>query len=293
MTVIGINLPVDYIGNYLLVGMGDSGRKYRSFVSNHTDLVHAKYTGMAWLMAGFSSRVIDLKFGFAADAADAPEIVQRYTDIQEVIAQALTHGVVIAESLQVEPPVVPWPLTEEEFFAFLKKQSDLPPTYQNKIVAALSLRGNTHVKNPKTEGVLCGHIGHQEVDHPPYEPLRRGWGYCSLCVNAKQILHDDHEREIAPERNTWQFRNPDKPLPERYRFLPLWKERVDFILNGRSVSAPPGEISYETIIEMAKARADSTVTYYSQNVRPGSLLPGESILACDGMVFNAYWTGLA
>jgi hypothetical protein len=74
-----------------------------------------------------------------------------------------------------------------------------------------------------------------------------------------------------------------------YAPTPAAQTRVGITVNGRGMSVPAGEISYESVVKLAFPEIEPgfVFTMVCRGLRfSGSLIPGESVALEEGMIFS-------
>jgi hypothetical protein len=148
-----MSLAIGYSDQYwdqkrhIIDGYGSDDRPYPAFWSMYEDENQAKYTAMAWLVAGFGSKVTDLNPGVMND----PYLRFRFHNLATVTA--VVPGVVkFCE--QLVPPEVPWPISEADFHIWLTAFSQGTPTWTGKTTPLPTETVPPEVPVPAAQSIL-------------------------------------------------------------------------------------------------------------------------------------------
>jgi hypothetical protein len=221
----------DSLKNFILVGTGEAGLPQRKYWVTFTEADCAKFTAMAWLIAGFATRAVDLKVDSAGEAVDAPAVFCRFEAIQDVAAEF--PGMAWKHSKRMSPPEIPWPITRDEFRSWLWGFSQARATWpavRPPVLNAQSIEepaptvGVIHIQDHGTGGAYCGCKGHDEPNHPVDEPLVQGNNYCSKCVQLLEDFVQVCNRGRCKMVMFWDTENPGEPLPEHLQPRKVWAD---------------------------------------------------------------------
>ena len=270
MTAIGTPFSDQGLDRYIIIGQGSAAHPHNIWWGMTFEATDAKRVAMAWLICGFSTRIVDLKLdeqGWMFDAPDInyfagpysqvmPEITDRYDNLASIQAEAARSGISIPKiSFQIRPPVVPVFETDLEFYTWLSEVSNSPPTWTPPIPSPVD---------------------------PPVTP-------------------PDVDPPVTPPDTPAPIPSPvDPPVVVPNIPAPIPSSKVtsqtiphEIMVNGRKMAVNSTHLSYEEVTMLANNPIEPTITYTDGEKTSGSLLPGQSVVIRSGMRFSAVNTGSA